>query len=507
MKKVDIIGGGIAGLALGIHLQKNGIATTIYEKHSVAGGLCTGWQRGDYTFNGCLHWILGTRDGISFYHFWKEIIDIDSVAVDYFDERVEIELPLADRNGSHIFHFINDIDKFEQYLLGIAPEDAAPIKQWARQVRFIGKYLMFLPPVFTDAPWYKSIWFKMKLMRLTPMLFFMQKWARYSNVDFARKFKNPFLNMAIKKLYFNEMRMTVLFFAQAYATFGYAGYPHGGSLGFAQRIAEQYKALGGELRLKSEVRKVLTDNDKACGVELATGERTRADFVASAADWHWTIFDAIAPKYIPETLKPLRSPAKEQIFYSFCMLFLGINADLKSMPHFFRFPIEKITSPDGTEYDQLEVHIYNYDGELAPAGKTTASVNLQTREGEYWISLRHNDIDEYRRKKEELTELIISRLTQKLGADFTERIEVKDLTTPATYNRYTGNYNGSSQGWTPMDNIMQSISVKPTLPRLKNFIMAGHWQKAGGGVPVAVYTARSAAWKICSIFGQKFKLK
>ncbi|HQJ91218.1 MAG TPA: NAD(P)/FAD-dependent oxidoreductase, partial [Paludibacteraceae bacterium] len=58
--KVNIIGGGVAGLAVGIYLQKNGFETEVFEQHTVPGGLCTGWKRGDYTFNGCMHWLLGS---------------------------------------------------------------------------------------------------------------------------------------------------------------------------------------------------------------------------------------------------------------------------------------------------------------------------------------------------------------------------------------------------------------------------------------------------------------
>lgn len=502
--KVDIIGSGISGLALGIYLQKNGFSTTIYEKHSVAGGLCTGWKRADYTFNGCLHWILGTQDGISFYHFWREIIDIDNVKIDYLKERVEFELPISDRHGNNIFHFINDIDDFEKYLLDIAPEDTKQIKYWTRQVRFIRPHLKYLPPVYIDEPWYKGLLWKAKMASLFPMLFFMLKWARYSNYDFAKRFKNPFLRMAVERLYESEMRMTVLLFAQAYATNEVAGYPHGGSLQFAQQIAEKYKSLGGEIRLKTEVEKIKIVDNKATGLILNGGEQTQADFVVSAADWHWTIFEAIDKKLIPHKYFSLSNPSKEQIFYSFCMLFIGVNKDLSQMPHFFRFGIEPLISPDGTQYEQLEVHVYNYDKSLAPQGKTTMSVNLQTREGDYWISLRKNDIDKYYQQKEILKNEIMRRIEIKFGTDFVKKIEVSDLTTPATYNRYTNNYRGSSQGWTPLNNILRPISIKPQISSIRNFMMVGHWQKAGGGIPVAIHTARDVAWKICNFFGKKF---
>ena len=56
MKKVIIIGAGIAGLSAGSYLQKNGYETEIFEMSSRPGGLCASWKRGDYLIDGCINW-------------------------------------------------------------------------------------------------------------------------------------------------------------------------------------------------------------------------------------------------------------------------------------------------------------------------------------------------------------------------------------------------------------------------------------------------------------------
>lgn len=495
--KIDIIGGGVAGMALGIYLQKQGHRTTIYENHHQAGGLCTGWRRGDYTFNGCLHWLLGTQAGISFYHFWKEITDIDAMEFEYFDERTATTIAEADNTGSHTFHFYNDIDRLEEYLLRIAPEDSRPIKEWTDAVRFIVPYLDYLPPVinYTDPLWRRWL-FKMSLMRLLPVGLFMKKWAKTSNRSFARRFQNPFVRSAIEHLYDNEMRMTVVFFAQAYAHKRVAGYPLGGSLAFADRLRKSYEQAGGELRLSTRVTEIVVENDRAVGVRLASGETTRADYVASCADWHTTVFGFLGGKYLTPAMAKLKQPKHDDVFYSFCMLHMGIAVDLSHLPHFSRFPIEHLTSPDGTEYDQIEVHVYNYDPLLAPKGKTTMSINLTTRNGQWWIDLRKSDIEEYRRQKQALTDKMLACISERYGDVVMQNIEVCELATPATYHRYTGNMRGSSQGWTPQQDITKRIAVRSTLPGLEGFVMAGQWVEAGGGVPVALITARRAAEEV-----------
>lgn len=35
----------------------------VFERHDTAGGLAITWRRGDYTFETCLHWLLGSNPG------------------------------------------------------------------------------------------------------------------------------------------------------------------------------------------------------------------------------------------------------------------------------------------------------------------------------------------------------------------------------------------------------------------------------------------------------------
>jgi len=45
MKKVAIIGAGVSGMTAAIYCLKSGFDVTVYEKHSISGGLCTSWTR------------------------------------------------------------------------------------------------------------------------------------------------------------------------------------------------------------------------------------------------------------------------------------------------------------------------------------------------------------------------------------------------------------------------------------------------------------------------------
>lgn len=52
MKKIIIVGAGVAGLSAGIHAIQSGFDVTIMEMHNISGGNCTSWSRKGYLFEG-----------------------------------------------------------------------------------------------------------------------------------------------------------------------------------------------------------------------------------------------------------------------------------------------------------------------------------------------------------------------------------------------------------------------------------------------------------------------
>jgi phytoene dehydrogenase-like protein len=65
-----------------------------------------------------------------------------------------------------------------------------------------------------------------------------------------------------------------------------------------------------------------------------------------------------------------------------------------------------------------------------------------------------------------------------------------------TYERYTGNWQGSYMGWANTPELT-SKRMNRTLPGLGSFYMAGHWVYPGSGVPSAVTSGRHVMQVIC----------
>jgi phytoene dehydrogenase-like protein len=124
---------------------------------------------------------------------------------------------------------------------------------------------------------------------------------------------------------------------------------------------------------------------------------------------------------------------------------------------------------------------------------------------EYWKSLAH-DYTIYLSKKEEIGLTIVELLNQRFPG-ISSLVEVIDVATPLTFERYTGNWKGSFEGWliTPENSTVVMKPMPQSLPYLKNFYMCGQWVEPGGGLPTSVMSGRRLIKRICSEDRRKFR--
>ena len=124
MKKVVIIGGGIAGMTAGILLQKAGFQTEIYEKNAIAGGQCTGWKRDGCMIDNCIHWLTGTREGSALHELWKEIGALGDTV-----ELYEKPSFFTARLNGETLTFWRDKERTRRELLALSLEDEKEINK------------------------------------------------------------------------------------------------------------------------------------------------------------------------------------------------------------------------------------------------------------------------------------------------------------------------------------------------------------------------------------------
>lgn len=496
-RSMIIIGAGFAGLGTGIYARLNGYRTRIFEMHTLPGGLCTSWNRKDYTFDGCIHWLVGSSPESGMHDLWEETgIARDRKFVD-LDEYFRI----TDENGRTLI-FYTDTDHLEKHLLESCPGDEQPIREFIEGIRMC---IPFDTPSKHD-PLFKRFTKQMKVMSIFALNGRkMKTWMNTTSEDFAAKIHDPLLAQAFRQMWIPEFSMFFMLFTFAYLHNRNAGYPVGGSRPMSEALERKYKELGGDIRYNSKVVKILTENGKAVGVQLQDGSEFKADRIVSAADGYSTLFRLLENKYGDKTT---RTPYEKWLrFPSLIYVSLGVNKSFESLPktvsgQTFRLK-EPVKIADRTR-EWLPLHIFNQDPTLAPAGKTAITIMLES-DYEYWKELA-KDRKVYLGKKDEVAGIVIGQLGQ-LFPGISADIEVTDVATPLTFERYTGNWKGSFEGWliTPENAGVLMKPMSQTLPDLKNFYMCGQWVEPGGGLPTSIMSAKRLMKKICREDGIKFK--
>jgi len=476
----------------------NGYDTEIYELHNISGGLCTAWKRKGYTFDGCIHWFMGSNPPNPFYKLWKELMDLDKIQFIHHETMFDVALDnYKDKNGDNIFHFYNNLNRLEKYMKDIAPEDSLVIEEFIDSARELQKYE--LPPLIEKAPELRSISDKLKMLKLLPFLKLVKKWAPVMLDEMANRFTNPFLREGfIMGGMGLDVSILILTMQMAFFDKKTTGYPVGGSRILADEIEHKYTTLGGKINFNSKVKRIIVENNRATGILLENEKEFHSDIVISAADGRFTIFDALEGKFVDKKVTNLYdNQDPHEIFYSGILISLGIAKTFKNSPPLLRFQIDPpLKLPDGTGVKYIQYNLFNYDPTLAPEGKTSLTLLLPTTKYEYWKDLRANNKEQYKKEKTSVAEKIIEALDTHLEG-LKENVEVIDIATPATFNRYTNNWNGSVQGWMPPADFMNLKPLSKELPGLKDFYMIGQWVTPGGGLPTALLDGRNVVQVIC----------
>jgi phytoene dehydrogenase-like protein len=491
-RSIIIIGAGIAGLSAGCYGQMNGYQTQIFELHDKPGGLCTAWKRKGYTFDGCIHWLVGSKDGSAMNAIWRELGAAQGREMVDHDEYLRVE----GLDGKTFVVYTN-VDRLRQHMKELAPADAKEIDRLCNAIR---RFTHLDEVTAGGSGFLGRVWAGLRMLPFMPA---MARYSRLSAQDLAARFSDPFLREAFSAA-FGMADMPAIFIPMMLAWMHNrdAGYPIGGSLEFARAIERRYLALGGQIHYRSRVAEILVETgagggDRAAGVRLADGTEHRADVVVSAADGHATIFDMLKGKYVSDEVR--RYYDEWPIFQPIVQVSLGVARDLSDEPHTLVLPLRKPIVIAGEERTQMTVKHYGYDPTMAPPGKSAVTLIFPSNHA-YWQSLSAEP-ERYEAEKKDIAIKVIDQLEDRFPG-IGDQVEVVDVATPLTYERYTGNWQGSMEGWLPTAETMgltaAGKSMDKTLPGLERFYMVGQWVEPGGGLPPAATSSRNVIRALCN---------
>ncbi len=491
--KIAVIGAGIAGLATACYARMNGYEAEVFELHDKPGGLCTTWKRKGYTVDGCLHWLVGSGPAARGLHdCWRELGVLDGRQ--WIDHEVYMEVRAK---SGKVFKLYTDLDRLEAHMITLAPADKKTIAEFIGLCRKLAA---------TDLPPLKAKELRTFIDKITglkaimPMAAPFMKYGKVSVRKFAKKFSDPFLREAFAVPFdLPDFPLIAYAFTLAWMHNKTAAYPVGGSLPLARDMERRLVDLGGAVRYKARVKEILVENDKAVGVRLEDGTEQRADTVISAADGRAAIFEMLGGRYVDDEIRGYYESLPR--FRPLIQASFGIDRDLGDQPGFEAIELDEPAVIGGEELRWVPIHNYSYDPTAAPEGKSTVVIRFMV-DYDLWKGLAA-DRERYDAAKEEVANALIGVLERRWPG-VSEQIEMIDVATPMTFERYTGNWEGSMEGWLITTKSM-TMKMKKTLPGLDRFYMVGQWVSPGGGLPGCAITAKEVMQIVCHRDGKMFE--
>lgn len=473
MAKIAIVGGGVSGLSAGIYAQLSGHTATICERHYVAGGNLTGWQRGEYHIDNCIHWLTGTNPATEGYRIWETLGALGDVEV-----YQPPSLYTCEENGTSIC--LNaDLVQTKNDMIRISPDDKKEILSLIKAVETVQGMSGIAGKSHNERHSKAQIAISM------PNL---MKYYNLSAKDLAQRFKSPLLRQFICSFLGDEFSSLALVAIWAHFCGENGGLPKGGSLAMANRMTDRFKSLGGELLLKTEVVGIEREKNKTVAINLSNGERIAADYVILTAD-PAIMFNKILGIPIPKQLKKLYEDPQLHRFSSYQCAFtcdceaLGFSGDLMiEIPPKYRSLLHN---------EAFALREFSHEKGFAPEGKQILQTLCFCDENisREFINMRSNK-NEYNAEKQELAATLKGLIEAKLP-HLKDKLTCIDVWTPATYQRYIDSEIGSfmsfalPKGRLP---IRQSNRIKG----LDNVILATQWQQMPGGLPIAADGGKKA---------------
>jgi phytoene dehydrogenase-like protein len=491
-KKIIIIGGGISGLTAGIYALDNDFDVTIYEKHYIPGGQCTGWTRKNIEIDGCAHWIVGTNPKSDLFPLWKHIGAFNE-NTSYFQTEYFSKF---DFDGKLITLW-KDIYKLYAELVRLAPEDKKRIRQF---IRWIKAYQHVRIPV--NKPLDKmNLWEITKFgLDFLPMLYPYLRAKHLSCKDYAKKFKNKNLQFIFENTLSENYNLHSLLYVLQALTMSDTAVIKGGSLQVVRNIQDKYLSLGGKLYCNKEVKSIIIENNVAKGVVFKDDTKEYADYIIGACYVHHILYDLLDDKYTDSYFKKRFDnntvyPLSTGILVSF-----KVTKDISSYPKMIAFKIKPFEI-GGMPVQFLSVRNHSYTKENS-SDPTTLTVLIGTNELVYTYFKSFKTKKEYLEAKNEVGKKV-EKYVQEYFSLNEKECELIDITTPLTYERYTNAYHGSYQSYITTARS-HGLMRSGILGGLKNFVLSGQWLMPPGGLPIALFTGKHAVYRLCGFEHKKF---
>ncbi len=486
-----IIGSGLGGLSCAAAFARQGFKPLVLEKHDRPGGYATTFKRpGGFEFDVSLHsTTVGEREGIhNLIPGFPEITDVEFVPHPNLYRAIypdhDFRVPQKDLPG------------YIRMLVGYFPDEKEGIEGLFEDMKGVAGDIGKLSSARGQVDYSR---FPVDF----PHLFkcYSKTWGQMMD----ERIKNPKLRAIVSGLwgYFGLPPSKLASYYYAMPTIGYLQeggyYPRGKSQKMSNAFVKFIEERGGKVMLSTKVEEVLVKDHAAYGVRTAEGKEFTGRVVISNANAHDTFHSMM--KQDDHLKEYLARMDQFSVSLSSFQVFLGLKKDLVG-----EIGITDTEIFCTTEYDpeaefeaalKAEVEggfgltLYDnlYEG-YSPEGKNT--VNIIALQGyDHWKKYEADYFkgkkEAYRKEKERMADILIDQVEGTLLHGLRDAIEIKEIGTPLTNLRYTGNYRGAIYGFDQtLDNSGPSRLGHQT--PIENLYLAGAWTQPGHGYSAVIYS-------------------
>ncbi|MDD5584236.1 MAG: NAD(P)/FAD-dependent oxidoreductase [Candidatus Omnitrophica bacterium] len=493
-----VIGSGVGGLICAFQLARQGKSVVLCEAQAVPGGYATTFTRNGFIFESAVHCVddLG-KDG-DIRNFLEETGLIDKITL--------LELKNFARTVYPEHDFIVDFkrENFIDFLRVHFPHEQENIDAVFKTTdRFYAQFDRFVESSLPD--WLESL--------LIPFL--CPSFIGVSRVTvqqfFAKYFKDEKLIALFGDLWhflgLPPSRLSMFFFLLAFRGY-YANptaYVKGGFCKLFKVLVEELKNSGATVHFNTAVRKIVTSKGKkVIGIETDKGEIIKAKAIVSNANAIDTLTrllddDRVRKEYALEFSSMEKSLSGVQVY-------LGLKVPAKNLGMTTPMLFSSSTYDHDAnfsyivcgDYDRCFFEMVDHsqiDSSLAPAGKGTLTIMVL----DLYKNWRDLSREEYREKKQAIAQKLIRR-AEKYLPGLSEVIEVMEVATPRTMQRYTASPEGAIYGFAPT--VSQSgMNRLPQTTKVKGLFLTGAWTQPGHGVHACFLSGLMAGEEVMKFLG------
>ena len=477
MKKVIVIGAGIAGLNAGIELLQHGYEVHLYEKNENVGGLCYGFFKDGYNIDTCLHWLMGTKKGTILNELWYNNGALSD----------EVKISNLPNFASFIYKdvvvsFSRNLDEEENRWLELSPKDSRVIKNFFDCVRSLAK-------VWDHTQKVGSKKVTMDILKTLPNFGKILVAMTSSRSKYAKKLTNPALSFAIK----NAMTgyNSVFFFMLVYGLFstGDGNVPLGGAYYMVNRIKDKFLSLGGKLYLNKEVNEIIVEDNSVKGI-LVDNTKIESDYVISTVDVNYTLKHLLKDKYQSLTYNFLNKNINKYTISSCFCIYLKVKdyKDDIATPTCIKINKVKVGIH---QIDALLIRPYSFDTTFKYQDEAVLSLFVDQNQDDY---LFYTNLKDYKQEKERIIDDLVKAFVSEYP-QYIDKVEVLTSFSPIELHKQTNTSYGSIQSYSLTDKGM-FYSFKGKINKLPNLYMCGQWNRSMGGTPTALLTSHEVVKKI-----------